>query len=120
MSKQCKGCPSFRSIANTTECGQGLCSAVDSFFPTNLNDNCHLEADTIIRCRDCDRYENDVACLTADGDDPIVQDGMVCPGYIDKYAVMIETAIRVWMARGKDYRSMIAQIIDDCENEERN
>lgn len=114
--KICRECEHFQRIANTDECGMGLCAMPDSFFPTKLNDSCHLEPDPVIRCRDCDRLYNDTACLTVDPNDPIEHDNHICGGFIDKHEVAVETAISTWMVRNEDYHAKIEKIINKCKN----
>ena len=88
---------------------------IHSYFPVHINDACHCLPDTTIRCKDCDRYGSDFACMTTEPNDPVFRDGHFCGGFIDKREIAVEEAIRVWKAWGFDYRSKIDEITKRCE-----
>lgn len=39
---KCKNCKYKTNIANTSETGSAICSYPSSWFPINIEDNCHF------------------------------------------------------------------------------
>ena len=54
---KCKNCKYKTNIANTSETGSAICSYPSSWFPINIEDNCHfIPEKKEITCSDCSRF----------------------------------------------------------------
>ena len=82
---KCKNCKYKTSIANTSETGSAICSYPSSWFPVNIEDNCHfIPEKKEITCSDCSRLYEDMACFSCSEDDSAIFNGQLCRGFIDK------------------------------------
>lgn len=114
---RCKQCQSFRTIGNTDETGQGLCSFTSSFFPVHKDDECHLKPGEL-KCIDCDRFGNDTACMTCDAEDSAYHHGHLCGGFIDRNVSVITNALMMMRMRGMNYHEKIQEILQCVDNAE--
>lgn len=114
---KCKNCQRFKEIENTSSTQQGLCTYPDSWMPVQTEDECHFQVSGEIKCQDCDRFNNDMACMTCEKDESAVAYGLLCPGFIDKHMIAVRAAIAAWKARGWDYKVLVEQQIQAVENE---
>lgn len=111
----CGRCKSFKTIQNTEECGQGICSFPDSWFPVHKDDTCHLMPTAEILCAHCDRLATDTACMTCEPEDSAMHNGQLCCGFIDIYELKLQEAILTWQARGWNYKAIIEKVIQEVE-----
>ena len=82
---KCKNCKYKTNIANTSETGSAICSYPSSWFPVNIEDNCHfIPEKKEITCSDCSRLHEDMACFSCTEDDSAIFNGQLCRGFIDK------------------------------------
>lgn len=82
---KCKNCKYKTNIANTSEKGSAICSYPSSWFPVNIEDNCHfIPEKKEITCSDCSRLHEDMACFSCAEDDSAIFNGQLCRGFIDK------------------------------------
>ena len=80
---KCKDCKHCKYIGNTEETRQGLCSAVLSYFPVVIDNQCVFKPKRY-KCDDCDRLYNDTACFTCRPEDSAYHKNKLCAGFIDK------------------------------------
>ena len=82
---KCKNCKYKTNIANMSETGSAICSYPSSWFPVNIEDNCHfIPEKKEITCSDCSRLHEDMACFSCSEDDSAIFNGQLCRGFIDK------------------------------------
>lgn len=113
---KCKDCQSFQEIANTAECGKGICTFPCSYFMVDMNDDCHFMPSSEVRCGDCHRLLIDTACLTCMPEDSAYHNGHLCGGFIDAQEIALAKSISIWKARGWDYHEIIQKVIQEVES----
>lgn len=111
---KCKNCNFFQKIGNTESTGQGLCTFFDGFSPTTKESECVFSAKPYT-CKDCDRFGNDDACMTAREDDPVYDEkGHACPGFIDKDLATLVDILCKWEIRGVDLEEKLAEALEEA------
>lgn len=119
---QCKDCFNLIRIQNTDECRQAICSVGNNWQPVNIDNEC-LYAPKQYTCKDCDHFDNDYACMTAEPDD----DASSCAGFYPKeYNTLFKIAInfmqhglnveKEFMNAYKEAKQFYEQIPHDLEN----
>ena len=117
ITMKCKDCKYMKTIANTDETGSAICGYPMSFFPIDVNDECHY-APKPLTCKDCDRFGNDWACMTALEDDPVIgENGHPCGGYIDRKETELYNILADWKMRGYNYRGKLFDVSQRFEEE---
>lgn len=112
----CGNCTHFSPVANTDTTGMGICRFSNIWMPVSKDSSCFYQPSTEICCKDCDRFSSDSACMTCDENESAMRDGMLCDGFVDKYAIAVRQAIEVWKARGWDYKRMVDEQIYAVEH----
>lgn len=70
---KCKNCKYRKNIGNTSETGSAICSYSSSWFPVNIENNCHLISEKKeLKCGDCSRLGEDTACFDCSEDDSAI------------------------------------------------
>ena len=113
--KNCGECKKYMSTA--TE-GHGVCSTNTGFFPVKASDTCHFVPPESLCCRDCSRFGEDFACMTAAPDDSIYEDDERCGGFIDKSMDTIQQELfHLYLKYDGDKeatKKAAADMIDQC------
>jgi len=68
-------------------------------------------------CKNCHRFGNDTACMTAAADDLVCQNGHMCIGFVDKHEVNVSAALYDWAMRGYNIREKLEEIVNNFEKE---
>lgn len=113
---KCKNCKYKTNIANTSETGSTICSYPSSWFPANIEDNCHFISEKKeITCSDCSRLHEDMACFSCAEDDSAIFNGQLCRGFIDKRKEELNRILMFWKVQGFYDRKEINELIDEFE-----
>lgn len=113
---KCKNCKYKTNIANTSETGSAMCSYPSSWFPINIEDNCHfIPEKKEITCSDCSRLYEDMACFSCSEDDSAIFNGQLCRGFIDKRKEELNSILMFWKVQGFYDREKINELIDEFE-----
>jgi len=113
---KCIECKHLNRIANTDETRQGICGYPMSFFPVCVDEECKY-ALAPYTCKDCDRFGNDWACMTALEDDPVDSEYGMCWGFIDKKESEVFSALAEWTLRGYDIQEKLDKVLKDFKEE---
>ena len=107
-----KDCKYFAKLANTDETGEGVCTFSDWYIPTSINIKCRyaIDKDYTLKCKDCERFNNDYACYTVNENDLVGK----CSGFIDKIYTNIENEVITLLLQNRFDREKIIAVIDDA------
>lgn len=67
-------------------------------------------------CGDCDRLDNDFACMTCKAEDSAYHGQHLCSGFIDKHEENVRQAIFDWYLRGYNIQEKVDTIIEEVKN----
>jgi len=109
---KCIECKRLNQIANTDETRQGICTYPMSYTPVCVDNEC-IFIPKELTCKDCDRFENDFACMTAQEDDLVMKDYGMCGGFIDKGESEVYNILAQWVLRGVNAEEKLKEILDD-------
>lgn len=109
---KCKDCKHCKYIGNTEETRQGLCSAVLSYFPVVIDNQCVFKPKRY-KCDDCDRLYNDTACFTCRPEDSAYYKNKLCSGFIDKKEVDVMNALVDWKLRGYNIEEKLEKVLKE-------
>lgn len=113
---KCEQCRYKRDIGNTKETGAALCTRATSFFPVDCKDDCHfLPKKKESHCIDCSRLSWDTACMNAEPQDAVYENGNRCPGFLDRKEDEFTEILQFWKAQGWYDRAKIEQMLDEFE-----
>ena len=114
---KCKDCKHCKYIGNTEETRQGLCSAVLSYFPVVIDNQCVFKPKRY-KCDDCDRLYNDTACFTCSPEDSAYHKNKLCAGFIDKKEVDVMNALVDWKLRGYNIEEKLEKVLNNFKENE--
>lgn len=77
--KRLYDCELSEVLSDINQCES--CHLIDSFTARILR-NYYIKKE--LTCKDCARFNNDMACYACDEDDSAVRDGKLCSGFIEK------------------------------------
>ena len=113
---KCKDCKYKKNLANTDECNKGICTYPESWFPIDLNDDCHfIPKAEELKCKDCWHLYNDFGCFMCDEEDSAFYDGKLCRMFDDLKKDDFSSILMFWMIHGLYDREKINEMIDDFE-----
>ena len=113
---QCKNCKYKMNIGNTEETGSALCSYPESYFPVQVEDNCHyIPEKKELTCGDCARLGNDFGCAGMSEDDSAFYRDSLCSQFIDKREDAFMEILMFWKSQGMYKREKINELIDSFE-----
>jgi hypothetical protein len=87
----------------------GVCSLSESYIPTKANDKCIFLDCEKKTCKNCDRFENDTACMTAQENDKI------CCGFIDSKEEELFQILLYFLQHGEYSRRYIENLCIEFE-----
>ncbi len=113
---KCRNCKYKNDVANTGECNKGLCSYPTSWFPIDLDDDCHfIPKVEELKCKDCWHLHNDYACFSCDEEDSAYDDGELCWMFEDLKKDDFSAILMFWKTHGLYDREKINEMLDDFE-----
>ena len=113
---KCKNCKYRKNIGKTSETGSAICSYSSSWFPVNIENNCHLISEKKeLTCGDCSRLGEDTACFDCSEDDSAMYNGQLCRGFVDEREEEFKQILMFWKVQGFYDREKINKFIDEFE-----
>lgn len=113
---KCKDCKHKRNIANTEQTGSAICTYPSSWFPVDIDDNCHfIPEKKELTCGDCACLGEDFACSCCLPQDSAYFNGELCPGFIDKKEEEFSKILMFWKVQDFYDREKIVDLIDRFE-----
>lgn len=111
----CKDCKYFSEFKNTSECEKGICEFYPEFQMVDINTKCPYQIQKYNpTCKDCWRFDNDVACLTQKADSEFAQK---CGGFVSKNKEQLIELLAQIVVSGEDtkenLRNLINKTLDD-------
>ena len=98
---KCKNCKYRKNIGKTSETGSAICSYSSSWFPVNIENNCHLISEKKeLTCGDCSRLGEDTACFDCSEDDSAIYNGQLCRGFVDEREEEFKQILMFWKVQG--------------------
>lgn len=107
--EKCRECPHFAEVANTSECGLGVCMA--DYVEVNVDAECTYKP-APYTCADCQHFvEHDTACMTAEATDPADE----CCGFIDAKYTTLVYILTDWLLREEDCEDKFAEALEEAK-----